>query len=53
MDKKDLKPTFMDGAKDDPAPGLSRRSFFMAAGAAGVGSAASLLHSSARAGAID
>lgn len=43
MDKKDLKPIKLNGQKDDLAPGLSRRSFFMAAGAAGVGSAASLL----------
>lgn len=42
MDKKDLKPTLLDGHKDQLAPGLSRRSFFMAAGAAGVGIAASV-----------
>jgi len=40
MDKKDLKPTTLNGQKDHLAPGLSRRSFFMAAGAAGVGIAA-------------
>ena len=40
MDKKDLKPTLINGTRDDIAPGLSRRSFFMAAGAAGVGTAA-------------
>ena len=40
MDKKDLKPTALNGRKDHLAPGLSRRSFFMAAGAAGVGMAA-------------
>ncbi|MEW2911630.1 MBL fold metallo-hydrolase [Leisingera sp. JC11] len=44
--KKDLKPARLDGRKDDLAPGLSRRSFFAAAGAAGVGTAASLLGSS-------
>jgi len=42
MDKKDLKPTLLNGRKDQLAPGLSRRSFFMAAGAAGVGMAASV-----------
>ncbi len=42
MDKKDLKPTLLNGRKDQLAPGLSRRSFFMAAGAAGVGIAASV-----------
>ena len=46
MEKKDLKPIKLNGQKDALAPGLSRRSFFMAAGAAGVGSAASLLTSS-------
>ena len=40
MDRKDLKPTLINGTKDKTAPGLSRRSFFMAAGAAGVGAAA-------------
>ncbi|MEX0350093.1 MAG: MBL fold metallo-hydrolase [Paracoccaceae bacterium] len=45
MEKDDLnlKPTLLRGGRDDMAPGLSRRSFFMAAGAAGVGGAASLL----------
>lgn len=42
MDKKDLKPTLLNGHKDQLAPGLSRRSFFMAAGAAGVGVAAAV-----------
>ncbi|MEO1161887.1 MAG: MBL fold metallo-hydrolase [Pseudomonadota bacterium] len=42
MGKKDLKPTLLNGHKDQLAPGLSRRSFFMAAGAAGVGMAASI-----------
>ena len=44
MDKKDLKPTILNGKKDKLAKGLSRRSFFMAAGAAGVGTAASVLN---------
>lgn len=43
MDRKDLKPTILNGQKDDMAPGLSRRSFFMAAGAAGVGATAGLI----------
>ena len=43
MKKDDLKPTLLNGAKHDLAPGLSRRSFFMAAGATGVGAAARLL----------
>ncbi len=43
MDKNDLKPTRIDGARDDMAPGLSRRSFFFAAGAAGVGATAAAL----------
>lgn len=52
--RKSLKPARLDGCKDDLAPGLSRRSFFAAAGAAGVGSAASLLGStSARAQSTD
>jgi len=42
MDRKDLKPTVINGAEDKTAPGLSRRSFFMAAGAAGVGAAAAV-----------
>ncbi|MEM7636003.1 MAG: MBL fold metallo-hydrolase [Pseudomonadota bacterium] len=42
MDKKDLKPTLLNGHRDQLAPGLSRRSFFMAAGAAGVGVAAAV-----------
>ncbi|MDP5217977.1 MBL fold metallo-hydrolase [Ruegeria sp. 2205SS24-7] len=47
MEKDDLnlKPTLMRGSADDMAPGLSRRSFFMAAGAAGVGGAATLMSS--------
>lgn len=43
MEKDDLKPVLLNGARDDLAPGLSRRSFFMAAGAAGVGGATALL----------
>ena len=43
MDKKDLKPIKLNGQTDAMAPGLSRRSFFVAAGAAGVGTAASLI----------
>ncbi len=39
MDKKDLKPTRVNGATDEVSPGLSRRSLFMAAGAAGVAAA--------------
>ena len=40
-----LAPTLINGKRDDLTEGLSRRSFFMAAGAAGVGGAASLLSS--------
>ncbi|MEM0908673.1 MAG: MBL fold metallo-hydrolase [Pseudomonadota bacterium] len=49
MDKKDLdlQPTLKNGATYRLAPGLSRRSFFAAAGAAGVGGAASLLTANA------
>ena len=49
MDKDDLhlEPVFKDGRRDDLAPGLSRRSFFMAAGAAGVGGTAALLGATA------
>ena len=43
MDKNDLKPTRVDGATDPVSPGLSRRSLFMAAGAAGVTAASSVL----------
>lgn len=43
MDKKDLKPAFVDGRTDALAPGVSRRSFFMAAGAAGIGAAAQVI----------
>ena len=43
MDRKDLKPTLLDGRQDDLTTGLSRRSFFMAAGAMGVGTAAASL----------
>lgn len=41
MKKSDLKPIFVDGNTDSLAPNLSRRSFFMAAGAAGVSAALS------------
>ena len=49
MDRDDLKlePTLINGKTDDLATGLSRRSFFMAAGAAGVGGATSLLTTTA------
>jgi L-ascorbate metabolism protein UlaG (beta-lactamase superfamily) len=43
MDRDDLKPTFFDGTDETGPAGLSRRSFFMAAGAAGVGTAATLI----------
>lgn len=43
MDRKDLSPLFVDGRRTDTAPGLSRRSLFMAAGAAGIGAAGTLL----------
>ncbi|MEQ8896205.1 MAG: MBL fold metallo-hydrolase [Roseovarius sp.] len=48
MDKDDLHlaPVLLNGERDELSPGLSRRSFFMAAGAAGVGGAASLLSGS-------
>ena len=45
MKREDLKPTLINGKRDDIAEGLSRRSLFMAAGAAGVGAAASILES--------
>ncbi len=45
MDKKDLKPTRVNGATDEVSPGLSRRSLFMAAGAAGVAAASTSLSS--------
>jgi L-ascorbate metabolism protein UlaG (beta-lactamase superfamily) len=47
MDRKDLKPTFFTGPDETSPAGLSRRSFFMAAGAAGVGTAATLIGSGA------
>lgn len=43
MDKTNLQLTIIDGARDKIAPGLSRRSFFFAAGAAGVGTMANVL----------
>lgn len=45
MNRNDLKPTLIDGRLDEMPPRLSRRSFFMAAGAAGVGTTAALLDS--------
>ncbi len=54
MEHKDLKPIALDGDKDDLTPGLSRRSLFMAAGAAGVGTLGSaLLPKAARAQSTD
>ena len=44
-DELKLQPTLINGQKDDLTEGLSRRSFFMAAGAAGVGGTAALLSS--------
>lgn len=43
MDRKDLKPAIVDGRRDAVAPGVSRRSFFIAAGVAGIGAAAQVL----------
>lgn len=43
MDKSELEPVFVNTTHHDPASGLSRRSFFFAAGAAGVGGIASTL----------
>ena len=43
MDRKDLRPVIMDGRTDGLAPGVSRRSFFMAAGAAGLGAVAQVI----------
>ncbi len=43
MDFKDIAPIALDGRKDTLATGLSRRSFFRAAGALGVGTAATAL----------
>jgi L-ascorbate metabolism protein UlaG (beta-lactamase superfamily) len=43
MDTTDIKPVKLNGARDPLAPGLSRRSLFLAMGAAGVGAAASTL----------
>lgn len=54
MDKDDLKPVLLDGRKDELARGLSRRSLFAAAGAAGVSAAtAALLPSESRAQSTD
>ena len=46
-DNLPLKPTALRGDRDDLAPGLSRRSLFLAAGAAGVSGAASMLGTTA------
>lgn len=43
MDREDLSPVFVDGRRSPNSAGLSRRSLFMAAGAAGVGAASTLL----------
>ena len=43
MDKKDLKPACVNGQQDGLSTGISRRSLFMAAGAAGLGAAASMV----------
>ncbi|QPC43083.1 MBL fold metallo-hydrolase [Kaustia mangrovi] len=43
MDRKDLEPLAADGSSGTLAPGISRRSFFVAAGAAGVCGAATAL----------
>jgi L-ascorbate metabolism protein UlaG (beta-lactamase superfamily) len=43
MDRNKLEPARIDGSRDRTAPGISRRSLFFAAGAAGVGAAASAL----------
>ena len=43
MDREDLKPTIFTGQDGELTPGLSRRSFFMAAGGAGLGAAATML----------
>ncbi|MEM1130182.1 MAG: MBL fold metallo-hydrolase [Pseudomonadota bacterium] len=43
MDRKGISPVFVDGNQTDPSFGLSRRSLFMAAGAAGLGAAGTLL----------
>lgn len=43
MDKNDLKPARVNGATDEVTSGLSRRSLFVAAGAAGVAAATTSL----------
>lgn len=53
MDMKDLKPTRIDGRTDETAPGLSRRSLFMAAGAAGVAATTALSSKPAEAQSTD
>jgi L-ascorbate metabolism protein UlaG (beta-lactamase superfamily) len=42
MNRKDLSPIVIGAGQETALPGLSRRSFFMAAGAAGIGAAATL-----------
>ena len=50
MDRKDLKPTLFTGKEEgDVTEGLSRRSFFMAAGGLGLGAAATTLASTQQA----
>lgn len=54
MDKSDLKPISYDGRKAEKTSPISRRSFFMAAGAAGVAAAGSaVMPSAARAQSTD
>ncbi|MCA0433331.1 MAG: MBL fold metallo-hydrolase [Proteobacteria bacterium] len=43
MDSEELKPVVFDGRKDESSAGLSRRSLFAAAGAAGLGVVSSAL----------
>lgn len=47
MTRKSLEPILANGARDRLTPGLSRRSFFMAAGASGVAAVSTLLPGSA------
>ncbi|WP_350334923.1 MBL fold metallo-hydrolase [Coralliovum pocilloporae] len=42
MEKDQLQPVYVDGKTEDMPENLSRRSFFMAAGAAGLGAAATM-----------
>ena len=43
MNRTDLKPTIVEGRKSEPGSGLSRRSLFIAAGAAGIAAAGAAL----------